>query len=180
MLKALLLFVVIVPSVLGHSELRYCPVVKDFEKEYNTEQEKCLATMVYGEARGESLQGQVAVAFTALNRAGKAQNKTVCNVVLAPKQYSIFNNNPALQAAALSPHLEPTQKNIIDQESWKQALIVAQKVMRNQADDPTFGATHYLAPKLMVLKKFKYPKWSKQYKMVVMIDGHKFYKSDKL
>ena len=33
----------------------------------------CLAVMVYGESRGESELGQVAVAFTAVNRAVKKQ-----------------------------------------------------------------------------------------------------------
>ena len=74
-------------------------------------QAKCLATTIYGEARGEALKGMVAVAYTAMNR---ARDKTVCAVVLAPYQYSIFNDNPALRAAAMSLHLEPKQKNIID------------------------------------------------------------------
>lgn len=137
------------------------------------EQEKCLAVMVYGEARGESKEGKVAVAYTAMNRAAK---KSLCQVVLAPKQYSIFNNNPALRAAALSLHVEPIQKNEIDQKSWQKSVEVAAAVMRKQLPDPTKGATHYLAPKLMAKLGYKYPRWSKEYKMVAMIDNHRFYK----
>lgn len=174
MLKALLLLAAFVPTVVGYAELGYCPV----EKEYDLAAEKCLATMIYGEARGENLQGQVAVAFTARNRAGKGSNKTVCSVVLAPKQYSIFNDNPALKAAALSIDIEPHQKNIIDEQSWKDAVTVARGVMRDAFDDPTAGATHYLAPKLMNLKKYRFPKWSKQYTLVATIGGHKFYKPE--
>lgn len=172
MFKALLLFAVFVPTVVGYGELGYCPLVKEFD----LTEEKCLATMIYGEARGENLEGQIAVAYTARNRAGKAQNKTVCSVVLAPKQYSIFNDNPALRAAAMNPHIEPVQKNTIDQESWQNAIKVAQDVMRDQVDDPTNGATHYLAPKLMAIKKYRFPKWSFEYKMVAHIGNHKFYK----
>ena len=139
----------------------------------DVEQEKCLAVMVYGEARGESEAGKVAVAYTALNRAAK---KTVCKVVLAPKQYSIFNNNPALRAAALSLHVEPAQKNSIDKESWEKSLLVASNVLRRLVPDPTNGSTHYLAPKVMASKGYVYPKWSKEYKLVAVVDNHKFYK----
>lgn len=175
--KALPLLAAFVPSTLLTGVLGYCPA--EYDRNIDPVQEKCLATMIYGEARGESLQGQVAVAFTALNRAGKAANKTVCNVVLAPKQYSIFNDNPALYAAATNPHIEPKQKNEIDQESWLRAVEVAAVVMRKKVEDPTFGATHYLAPKLMAIKQYKYPKWSRQYTVVAIIGDHKFYKPGK-
>jgi len=139
----------------------------------DVEQEKCLAVMVYGEARGESEAGKVAVAYTALNRTAK---KTLCQVVLAPKQYSIFNNNPALRTAALSLHVEPAQKNIIDQNSWQKSMEVAAAVVRGYVPDPTNGSTHYLAPKVMASKGYKYPRWSKEYTLVAVVDNHKFYK----
>lgn len=137
------------------------------------QEEKCLATMIYGEARGEAKRGMQAVAWTAVNR---AVNKRICQVVLAPKQYSIFNSNPALQAAATSLTIQPKQKNIIDNAGWNMSVQVAQEVMRKEVPDPTNGATHYLADKVMRLKGYHYPRWSREYKMVVEIDNHKFYK----
>lgn len=136
-------------------------------------QEKCLATMIYGEARGEAEKGMVAVAYTAVNR---AVNKTVCGVVLSPKQYSIFNNNPALKAAAMSLHLEPKQKNIIDKESWKKALAVAKIVIRKEINDPVMGSTHYISDNVMKTKGYLYPKWSKEYTQVAIIGEHRFFK----
>lgn len=136
-------------------------------------QEKCLATTIYGEARSEPEQGQVAVAYTLLNR---AKNKTICDVALAHKQYSVFNNNPTLKAIATSLHLIPEQKNIIDRKSWEMASRVAKIVMYGFVPDPTNGATHYIADKVMKVKGYKYPKWSKEYKMVAIINNHKFYK----
>jgi spore germination cell wall hydrolase CwlJ-like protein len=161
------------PVVVGNAELNFCMVRKPTPAKVDPTEHKCLATMVYGEARGEAIQGMVAVAYTAVNRAAK---KTVCDVVLAPKQYSIFNNNPALQAAATSLHVEPNQKNVIDRESWERSLKVAQDVLERRVPDPTNGATHYLAPKVMKIKNYRYPKWSKKYELVVVIDNHKFYK----
>lgn len=140
---------------------------------YEMKEHKCLATMIYGEARGETKSGQTAVAYTALNRAVK---KTVCDVILAPKQYSIFNNNPALRAAALSAYVDPKQNNIIDAAAWKKSISVAEEVIYKKIPDPTYGSTHYLAPKVMHSKKYKYPKWSYQYNLMVVIDNHRFYK----
>ena len=135
---------------------------------------KCLATMVYGEARGEQKIGQIAVAYSAINRA--SSNKSLCDVVLAPKQYSIFNNNPALAAAAKSLHLQPGQKNIVDNKSWENAKEVAELVVKGKVPDPTNGSTHYIAPKIMNAKKYTYPKWTREYKVVAVIDNHRFYK----
>lgn len=141
--------------------------------EIDPQQEKCLATMVYGEARGEPELGQVAVAYTALNR---AKNRTVCDVILAPKQYSIFNDNPSLRAAAMSLKVDPKHKNIVDEWAWEKAKKVAQIVMRRKVPDPTKGSTHYLAPVAMEALGYEYPEWSKQYKLVTVIHGHKFYR----
>jgi spore germination cell wall hydrolase CwlJ-like protein len=134
---------------------------------------ECSAAMVYGEARGETVEGKIAVAYSAINRARK---KTVCQVVLAPKQYSIFNGNPTLRAAALSLDVAPPMKNSIDQLSWKESLKVARKVIRRQVPDPTQGATHYLAPVAMEKLGLPYPRWSRQYRQVAVIDNHVFYK----
>jgi len=140
-------------------------------------QEKCLAVTIFGEARSEPTEGQIAVAFTIINRATKG--KTLCNVALAPKQYSIFNNNPKLRKIAVSLHLVPEQKNIVDQKSWAQAVEVAQMVARKSVKDPTNGATHYLADKVMKAKHYHYPKWSKEYKLVKVIENHKFFVDNK-
>jgi spore germination cell wall hydrolase CwlJ-like protein len=134
---------------------------------------KCLATMVYGEARGEKETGMIAVAYSAVNRAKK---KTLCDVVLAPKQYSIFNNNPALRMAAMSAEVAPKQKNVIDNAGWKAAKKVAAAVVRGEVPDPTAGATHYVADKVMLAKGYKYPKWTKTFQRTVVIQNHTFFK----
>jgi len=139
-------------------------------------QEKCLAVTIYGEARGEPLRGKIAVAFTVVNR---AKNTTLCSVVLAPKQYSIFNNNPALRKAATSLHLDPEQRNIIDTSNWHESLKVARLVMLKKVNDPTKGATHYLSPNLMNQMGYEYPQWAKEYKRMAVIGSHEFYKYHK-
>jgi spore germination cell wall hydrolase CwlJ-like protein len=163
------LAVALIPTLVsqGTPQICYAPPVPD------PVQHKCLSTMIYGEARGEGRTGKIAVAYSAVNR---AKNKTLCDVVLAPKQYSIFNNNPALKAAALNKNLVPPLKNAIDKVSWNDANGVAYDVMLGIATDPTNGSTHYIAPNVMKAKRYVYPKWSRQFILVAVIDNHVFYK----
>ncbi len=173
-MRCLILLLAISPTLLTPAERLTCnrneyPV----QVKVDPKQAKCLATMIYGEARGESLKGKVAVAYTAKNRAVK---KTLCQVVLAPKQYSIFNNNPRLIAAALNPDVAPVQKNTIDQQSWIDSLEAAQIVLQGKSKDPTNGASHYVADKVMKSKGYIYPRWTKVFPQVAVIDNHRFFK----
>lgn len=169
-MRYLSFIVALIPSTLGSYQLScetyQYPVVSPKEI-------RCLATMIYGEARGETARGKVAVAYTAVNRAAKT---TVCNVILAPWQYSAFNDNNLLRAVALNHSLEPSQKNPIDRASWFESLNIAHLVLHRAVPDPTGGASHYIADKVMKIKKYRYPKWSKQYTQVAVIDNHRFFK----
>jgi len=180
MRKALPIIFLLVPTAIIQSTRHHPPYAgRGFVNPPTVAEMKqinCLATMVYGEARGESTAGKVAVAYTALNRSGK---KTVCQVVLAPKQYSIFNDNPALRAAALSLQIDPKQKNVIERNAWEESKIVAADVVRKVVPDPTKGSTHYLAPVAMKKLGYRYPKWSKQFTKVAVIDNHHFFRKDK-
>lgn len=173
-MRRLLLLLALIPTSVEVAQTAMCVKLPTIVTA-DPAQEKCLAVTIYGEARSEPEQGQIAVAYTILNRAIK--HRTLCDVALAPRQYSVFNNNPKLRAIAVSLHLIPEQKNIIDQKSWEQAVRVAQMVTRKYVEDPTNGATHYLAAKVMKSKGYHYPKWSREYKMVREIENHKFYKA---
>ena len=69
-------------------------------KHYRQEVE-CLAKTIYFESRGESLQGQMAVAWVTLNRTKSEKfAPTVCGVVYQPKQYSwVKQNNKVVDIA---------------------------------------------------------------------------------
>jgi len=170
-----LLLLALIPTTLGFGQPTMCLKPHHTSKvaKVDMKQIKCLATAIYGEARSEPERGQVAVAYTALNRAVK---RTLCQVVLQPKQYSVFNNNATLRSIAVSPNKIPKHKNEIDKQSWEKALRVAHNVAQRIVPDPTNGATFYLADKVMKAKGYKYPKWSKQFEVVTVIDNHKFYR----
>ncbi len=68
------------------------------------EQTNCLATAVYFEARGESLEGQYAVARVVMNRAGSGKYPPDwCSVVKQPAQFSFVRNGQFPAADTSSP-----------------------------------------------------------------------------
>lgn len=84
----------------------------------------CLALNIYHEARGEPIDGQIAVAAVTLNRVQDPRwPDTVCDVVYQPNQFSWTNHAPL-------PIDEP------------EALLLAFQLASEAQPDPDFG-THY-------------------------------------
>jgi spore germination cell wall hydrolase CwlJ-like protein len=76
-------------------------------------EQDCLANAVYFEARGESLQGQLAVAEVVLNRAASGQYPaTLCGVVVQRSQFSFVRRGRIPQADRAS-------------DAWRRAVAVA-------------------------------------------------------
>jgi len=114
----------------------------------------CLTKNVYHEARGESISGQLAVAFVTLNRA-KERGTTVCREVYRPGQFS--------WTAAGDPPMR-------EKGAAKQALVVAKWAMQGRIVDPTDGARWYHAT-------YVKPKWRRGLVRVDAIGDHVFYKA---
>jgi Cell Wall Hydrolase len=82
---------------------------------YSTEdrEQDCLANAVYFEARGEPIEGQLAVAEVVLNRTRSGRYPvTICDVVTQPWQFS-FVRNGVIPAADRGS------------ESWRKAVAIA-------------------------------------------------------
>jgi hypothetical protein len=92
---------------------------------------RILAQMVWGEARGESPEGQRAAAAVAMNRA-KSSGQRLAEVIAAPHQFSGYND----RSRALSD----------DQLAGVYANI--DPLLSGQAPDPTGGADHFYNPRL--------------------------------
>lgn len=132
------------------------------------EEVRCLALNVYHEARGEPIEGQLAVALVTMNRVRHERYPdTVCKVVWQPRQFSWTRDGRSDR---------PT-----DGEAWKRALEIATFVYKrydglrattNGALDVTKGAIYYFAPKKVN------PHWAR-YKVVTReIGGHVFLTED--
>lgn len=150
---------------------------KPFVPEFSEADYKCLATTIYGEARGESLTGMIAVGYTAKNRYNdiRFKEETICDIVLADYQYSVFNGNEKMKFIAQNLDATPKFKDIHQEAAWEFSKLAAKLVLQGKAEDVTNGATFYLAPKAMKKLKYKLPRWAKEYEYAATVGGHKFY-----
>ena len=127
-----------------------------------------LARTLWGEARGESLAGQIAVAWTIRNRVkdGNARSwwgEDYAGVCQKPYQFSCWNKNdpnyPYLSGAKPIPFRE-----------FARAQIAADHVIAGTAPDPTGGATHYYS-----ITMPNAPKWTEGAMRTLRLGHHIFF-----
>ncbi|EJM70450.1 Cell Wall Hydrolase [Pseudomonas sp. GM49] len=128
-----------------------------------------LARTLWGEARGESLAGQIAVAWTIRNRVfdGKAKSwwgEGYTGVCQKPYQFSCWNRNDPNFAYLSGAKQIPSRE-------FAQAQIAADQVMAGTVADPTGGASHYYATTMP-----KPPAWAKAAKQTLKLGQHIFFK----
>ena len=124
----------------------------------DSEQHECLALNIYHEARGERVEGQIAVAQVTLNRVKHDEwGSTICEVVYQPKQFS-WTHMIEDQAPKYS-------------KSWRKAKIIARDVMIGNVEDPTMGAVYYHA-------NYVNPNWAEYMDLSKVIGNHLFYTWD--
>lgn len=121
-------------------------------------QHACLALNIYHEARGERVEGQIAVAYVTMNRvAHKKWPSTICKVVYQPMQFSWT-------------HLIK-QQTPREYKAWRTAKVIARDVMIGNVVDPTKGAVYYHA-------NYVNPSWAKYVDLSKVIGNHLFYTWD--
>jgi N-acetylmuramoyl-L-alanine amidase len=128
-----------------------------------------LARTLWGEARGESLVGQIAVAWTIRNRVldGKAKSwwgEGYAGVCQKPYQFSCWNKNDPNYAYLSGGKPIPFRE-------FAQAQIAADQVIDGKVPDPTGGATHYYATTMS-----KAPVWAAKAKQTLKLGHHVFFK----
>lgn len=126
--------------------------------ELDPQQHECLAMNIYHEARGEVIEGQIAVGHVTLNRAAhSAFPESICDVVYQNKQFS--------WTFTIKDHTPKEEK------SWTQAKTLARDIMIGNTVDPTNGATFYHA-------NYVNPYWANQMDVSKVIGLHVFYTWD--
>lgn len=115
----------------------------------------CLARAIYYEARGEPLEGQLAVANVVLNRAASGRYPaSLCEVVRQPAQFS-FVRRGRIPAA---PH----------DASWARAVGIASVAAQRFASGLTPNVLWYHAD-------YVAPSWGRRLTRVAKIGAHIFY-----
>lgn len=103
---------------------------------------RLLAATAWGEARSEGEGGMRAVAHVMQNRIGPRFGETLSTVILAPKQFSVWNRGDPNRRLVLSAFRNPEQFSAGDVE-WEAAQRIAREVLAGQSVDPTGGALFY-------------------------------------
>lgn len=122
------------------------------------EEANCLATAVYFEARGESVDGQLAVARVVMNRASSGKYPTTwCEVVKQPWQFSFVRNGRF-------PRIDTNSA------AWARAQGVARLAMSNVVPSVGTDVLWYHA-------SYVSPAWGRRLSMAQRIGTHIFYRS---
>ena len=126
-------------------------------------EQRCLAEAVYFEARGESEEGQAAVAQVVLNRAKSGlYPASICGVV--------YQNRHRYMGCQFSFACEGRSLRVADGASWQTASRVARAVVEGRTYlAEVGGATHYHAD-------YVRPSWSRRLTRMDAIGRHIFYK----
>ncbi|HET6940596.1 MAG TPA: cell wall hydrolase [Sphingomicrobium sp.] len=118
----------------------------------------CIAVAVYHEARGESLEGQLAVARVIMNRASSGQYPTSwCGVVKQPWQFSFVHNGrfPSVDEGSVS---------------WHNAVGVTRLAINNAVPSLSNDVLWYHA-------NYVAPSWGRRLTRVSQIGAHIFYRA---
>jgi len=127
----------------------------------------CIALAVYFESRGESQEGQLAVAQVIMNRVKhEAYPNDPCAVV---KQGRYWRHIPLRHQCQFSFWCDGLPERVEDREAWGMAVLNAVVVYLGWLPDYTEGATHYHADWVS-------PRWSSEMKPTARVDNHVFYK----
>lgn len=119
---------------------------------------ECLTLNVYHEARGEVVEGQIAVAHVTMNRVlDENWPDNICDVVYDDKQFSWTH-------AISDPHPH-------EPKPYREAKAIARDVIAGNTIDPTFGAVYYHA-------RWVNPSWTSYMEISKVIGNHVFYTWD--
>lgn len=134
-------------------------LVNKFATDAALDQEtNCLATAVYFEARGESLEGQLAVARVVINRAASGRYPPDwCSVIKQPAQFSFVHNGQFPQADTGS-------------DAWRKAEAIAELAAANIVPSVGPNVLWYHAD-------YVAPTWRHGLQEVEQIGAHIFYRS---
>ncbi|HEU0283974.1 MAG TPA: cell wall hydrolase [Sphingomicrobium sp.] len=124
------------------------------------EEANCIAVAVYHEARGESLEGQLAVARVIMNRAASGRYPgSWCAVVKQPWQFSFVNPR-----SGRMPGVDE------DSVAWRRALGVTRLAINNAVTSVPTDCLWYHAD-------YVAPSWGRRLQRVSQIGAHIFYRS---
>jgi N-acetylmuramoyl-L-alanine amidase len=120
----------------------------------------CIAVAVYHEARGESLEGQLAVARVIMNRAASGKYPASwCGTVKQPWQFSFVNPR-----SGAFPYTD------VNSASWRKAVAITRLAVSNAVPSLSTDVLWYHAT-------YVAPSWGRRLTQASKIGTHIFYRS---
>lgn len=130
---------------------------------FSSRQRHCLATAIYFEARGESANGQRAVAQVIVNRTqSKHWPNSICGVV--------YQNKKWRNRCQFSFACDGKSDKVRDRKSWKLAKGIADSFAAGYTMKSVQRATHYHA-------SYVRPRWARFFRKLDKVGVHIFYRS---
>ena len=116
---------------------------------------RCLASAIYFESRGETLEGQLAVGRVIINRAESGRfPASYCGVVYQPSQFSFIQGKKMPKAREQS-------------SAWREAVAIAKIAVEKSWKSPVKGALFFHATRVS-------PNW--RLTRLAQVDNHIFYR----
>ncbi len=137
----------------------------------NLSESEILFLTIVGEARGEPIEGQVAVGNVILNRS-TARKQSILDICLAPKQFSCWNENDPNRAVLI----ELANKILFGSNSYddyKQIQWIVEGLMDKKVSDNTHGSNYYMVTGL--LNSDKRPVWASRIHNSTVVGHHTFF-----
>jgi spore germination cell wall hydrolase CwlJ-like protein len=122
---------------------------------------RCLAQAIYFEARGEPIEGQIAVAQVVLNRlSDRHYPRTICGVV--------YQNETRRYRCQFSFACDGKSDRPRRGIAWMRAQYIASLAMNGLLKNVAGDSTHYHAT-------YSHPEWAQELEPTVVVGRHKFY-----
>ena len=124
---------------------------------------KCLSEALYFEARGEQIEGQIAVADVIINRKNSSRfPSSICGV--------ISEGSHKKHACQFSYNCDGKLELIYDKKTYSRIVKLSSMILNGAFSDVTNGATFFHASEVS-------PSWSKKFQKTRKIGRHIFYKN---
>lgn len=132
--------------------------------------DEILALTLWGEARGEPIEGQIAIANVIINRIPTYH--TIKEVCLAPKQFSCWNISDVNYTKLLNLAQKLIDNKPID-DILKQCLAISKCVINREFLDNTLSSKNYMTNTLF--NSDNKPSWAKGITKFKVIGNHTFF-----
>ena len=128
-----------------------------------------LTALIWGEARGEPIEGKVGVAWVVRNRVMATRwGGTYPDVILQKKQFSCFNIEDPNHHKVLGA-ITPTRNGNWQNQVYRECRWVANGVLNDWIQDNVKGANHYHAKGIS-------PYWTEGHLSIEEKGDHLFYR----